>query len=147
MDSAWVLSAAMRTQTRSMRGSPVAVILGVVQPAVFLIVALKAGQNLPARDSTQLVIGVGLTALWGGTIWSAGGILTGDRGNGTLARTVTGLRSPSVVFLGKCLGATVRTTAIVAISTVTTVLMLAGVSDDHVPSEGVSAGGRPVREP
>jgi len=124
VDNAWVLLAAMRTQARSMRGSPAAVILGVVQPVVFLVVALKAGQHLSARASTQLVIGVGLTALWGSTIWSAGGILTADRGNGALAATVTGVRSPSLVFLGKCLGATVRSTAVVAVSTVTTVLLL-----------------------
>jgi ABC-2 type transport system permease protein len=124
VDNAWVLLAAMRTQARSMRGSPVAVILGVVQPVVFLVVALTAGQHLSARANAQLVIGVGRTALWGSTIWSAGGILTADRVNGALARTVTGFRSPSVVFLGKCLGATVRNTAIVTVSTVTTVLVL-----------------------
>jgi ABC-2 type transport system permease protein len=107
-----------------MRGSPVSVILGVVQPVVFLVVALKAGQHLSARASTQLVIGVGLTALWGSTIWSAGWILTGDRSNGTLAATVTGVHSPSLVFLGKCLGATARSTAVVAASTITTVLVL-----------------------
>jgi ABC-2 type transport system permease protein len=117
-DNTWVMLAAMGTQTRSMRGSPIAVILGVVQPVVFLIVATAAGEALPARASTQLVIGVGLTALWGSTIWSAGGILRGERASGTLARAVTGYRSPSVVFLGKCLGATVRITAFVTISTI-----------------------------
>jgi ABC-2 type transport system permease protein len=124
LDNAWVLLAAMRTQIRTMRGSPAAVILGVVQPVVFLVVALKAGQQLPARASTQLVIGVGVTALWGSTIWSAGGILTGDRANGTLARAVTGVRSSSLVFLGKCLGATARSTAVVTASTIMTVLLL-----------------------
>jgi len=124
VDNAWVLLAAMRTQSRSMRGSPIAVILGVVQPVVFLVVALKAGQHLSARASTQVVIGVGLTALWGSTIWSAGGILTADRGSGALAATVTGVRSPTLVFLGKCLGATARSTAVIAVSTVTAVLVL-----------------------
>jgi ABC-2 type transport system permease protein len=124
VDNAWVLLAAMRTQSRSMRGSPIAVILGVVQPVVFLVVALKAGQHLSAHATTQVVIGVGLTALWGSTIWSAGGILGGDRDTGALAATVTGVRSPSLVFLGKCLGATVRSTVVIAVSTVTTVLVL-----------------------
>jgi ABC-2 type transport system permease protein len=41
-----------------------------------------------------------------------------------LAATVTGVRSPSLVFLGKCLGATARNTAVIAVSTVSTVLVL-----------------------
>jgi len=131
--SAWVLFAAMRAQTRAMRGSPVAIILGIVQPVVFLVVALKGGQHLSTRASTQLAVGVGLTALWGSTIWSAGGILTADRANGALARTVTGFRSPSLVFLGKCLGATARSAAIVAASTIATVLVLGVPIDVRQP--------------
>jgi ABC-2 type transport system permease protein len=118
MDNAWVMLAAMGTQARSMRGSPVAAVLGIVQPAVFLIVAVRAGQALSAPAATRVVIGVGLTALWASTIWSAGGILAADRASGTLARTVTGLRSPSIVFLGRCLGATVRIATFVAVSTI-----------------------------
>ena len=71
MDTAWVVLAAASMQIRSRRGSPIAVILGVVQPVVFLVVALRAGHELSARASTQVGIGVGLTALWSSTIWSA----------------------------------------------------------------------------
>jgi ABC-2 type transport system permease protein len=121
--NAWVALGAMRAQNRAMRRSPFAVILGVVQPVVFLAVSSTASTVSP-EQSARLVIGVGLTALWGSTIWSAGSILRDDRAQGTLARSLTGLRSPSVVFLGKCLGATIRVTVIITVSTTVTAALL-----------------------
>jgi ABC-2 type transport system permease protein len=122
--NAEVVLAAMRVQALEMRGSPFVTILGIVQPAIYLAIVMSAPGRLPLRTSTQLVIGVGLTALWSATVWSAGGILRGDKIRGTLARTVSGIPSPSVVFLGKCLGATLRIAVIIAASTVAAVLLL-----------------------
>lgn len=120
----WVILASMRLQSRTMRGSPFAVILGVIQPVVFLVISTSAAGVPDPATSTQLVIGVGLTALWGSTIWSAGGILRRDQARGTFGRALLSIRSPFVVFLGECLGATVRTTTFIAPSTVGTALLL-----------------------
>src|SRR5690348_7355157 len=95
----------MRTQMRAMRGSPAAVILGVVQPVVFLVITARATPVLPVEQGMRLVVGVTLTALWASTIWSAGTILRVDLHQGSLALCVVGVRPPFVVFLGKCAGA------------------------------------------
>lgn len=124
MADIWAAVLAMRTQSRAMRGSPLGLILGVVQPVVFLLITAGTQRASTVQRSTELVIGVGLTALWGSTIWSAGGILRSDRFQGTLARSLTTVRSVSAVFLGKCVAATARMAGAISVSTVAAAVVL-----------------------
>lgn len=105
-----------------MRGSPFTLVLGVVQPVVFLLVSAAGQPERTPASSTRLAVGVGLTAVWGATVWAAGGILRRDMAQGTLPANVTGVRPPELVYVGKCLAATLRSTllivATVAVATV-----------------------------
>jgi ABC-2 type transport system permease protein len=120
----WVALMAMRAQAREMRGNPIPLILGIVQPVVFLVIIVEAAPVPPAEQGTDLVVGVALTALWASTIWSAGAILRADVHRGSLALAVTGVRSPAVVFLGRCTGAILRVSAAIAASTAVTAVVL-----------------------
>jgi|GEM_PF-7047273 len=124
--AAWVVLSAMRTQARAMRGSQLAILLGAVQPMVLLVVlagAAPAGGRTPLAAG-HLVAGVGMTALWGSTIWTAGGILRGERVQGTLPALVTGVRSAYLVLFGKSLAATIRLTGIIGATIVVAALVL-----------------------
>lgn len=120
----WVVGAAMRTQYRAMRGNPFNVVLGVVQPVVLLIVTAATYRAPTETEATRLTIGVALTALWGSTVWAAGGILQRERGEGTLLPSVTGVRSPYLVLLGKSFAATLRSSVFIAVSVVATAVLL-----------------------
>jgi ABC-2 type transport system permease protein len=116
-----------------MRGSPVALILGIVQPVVFLVIAAEAAPVRSAQRGSELVVGVALTALWGSTIWTAGAVLRGDLQQGTLARWSIAVCPPAVVFLGKCVGAVARSTVAVAFSTALTAAALRLPMQAHRP--------------
>lgn len=115
---------AMKIQMRSVRGSPAAVIIGVVQPVVFITVATRVQSVRADGVNTGLVIGIGLLAVWGSTVWTAGAILRWEAIGGTLAANVTGVWSPSLVLFGKSLGATVRNTATVVVSAAASAVLL-----------------------
>jgi ABC-2 type transport system permease protein len=133
------VAVAMRTQHRAMRGNPFSVVLGVVQPVVLLTV-LAAGYRSPNEaEATRLVAGVGLTALWGSTVWAAGGVLRRERFEGTLLPSVTGVRSPYLLLLGKALAATLRSSALIAASVVVAALLL-GLPIRPVPSPWLPLG-------
>lgn len=124
MTNVWVWLLAVRTQFRAMRGSPVALILGIVQPVVFLVIVAESAPALPVEQGTTLVVGVVLTALWASTIWSAGGILRADLQRGNLALIAVGVRSPAIVLLGRCAGAILRIAPVITGSTIVTALAL-----------------------
>jgi len=111
---AWVVWAAMRSQRRAMRGNPFNILLGVAQPVVFLTVTAAAYRDPTADELSRLAIGVALTALWGSTIWAAGGILRREHGEGTLAAMITGVRSPYLMLFGKSLAATTISSLFIA---------------------------------
>jgi ABC-2 type transport system permease protein len=115
---------AMKIQMRAGRGSPAALIIGVVQPAVLMTVSIRVRTVTSAETSIRLVIGIGLLAVWGATVWTAGAILRREAIGGTLAANVTGAWSPALVLFGKSLGATVRNVVIVVGSTVGCALVL-----------------------
>jgi ABC-2 type transport system permease protein len=122
--SAWVVAAAMRTQHRALRGNPFNLVLGVVQPVVLLVVTAGTYQSPTAAEATRLVVGVALTALWGSTVWAAGGILQRERNEGTLAASVAGVHSPYLLLLGKSLAATLRSSIFIAVSVVVATILL-----------------------
>ena len=112
--TAEVVGTSIRAQWADMRTSPLAYLLGVVQPLVFLLVTLAPQTDPPAAEGTRAAFGVLLTAFWGSTVWSAAGILRRERTQGTLARTLAGVRDPRLVILGKSFGS-----SLVAVSLVT----------------------------
>lgn len=121
----WVLWDCSRMQARELAGHPLALIIGVVQPAVFLLVTMGFDSSkLGPAQATRLAVAVVLTSLWASTVWMAGGILHRELELGTLAANVASVHPGFLVLLGKSLGATVRTVAgILAAAGVTVVLI------------------------
>lgn len=119
----WVVWTSLRTEQRHMRGSPLVLIGGAIQPVVFLLITARAAAPGPNRV-TWLVSAVVLTSLWSSTVWLAGGVLRRERTFGTLARCVTSVHSARLVLFGKCLGATAFCMAAILASVTVTVLAL-----------------------
>ncbi|HEX6969474.1 MAG TPA: ABC transporter permease [Micromonosporaceae bacterium] len=134
----WVLWECGRMQVREMSGHSLGLIIGVVQPAVFLMVTLGANPDLSPAQATRLVVAVVLTSLWASIVWMAGGILQRELELGTLAANVASPHPGFLVLLGKCLGATVRTIgAILLATTATLVVMGASIRLDRPVLLGV----------
>jgi hypothetical protein len=113
--SAWL-------QITGMRGSPFPILLGVVQPAAYLVITMH-GHALTPETATTDMLGTAMMTLWGSTVWSAGGILRRERAQGTLPQLIRGWCDARVVLFGKCLGAVAVSGS--AISITTTAMMLA----------------------
>ncbi|HEX8346509.1 MAG TPA: ABC transporter permease [Actinoplanes sp.] len=114
---------AARTEQRTMRGNPLLLVNAGFLPVVLLIITVETKR--PSADrATDIVIAVMLTALWGSTIWTSGGVLRRERTYGTLARCVCGVESPTLVLFGKSLGATLYGVGTILASTVVAVLVL-----------------------
>jgi len=93
-------------------------VTGVVNPLMFtVILVLPRRATLTGADVTAQFTGIVLASLWAASMWSAMGILRRERQDGTLAATVTGVRDPLVVLLGKMSGAIVFDAALIAVST------------------------------
>jgi ABC-2 type transport system permease protein len=122
--AAEVVGTSMRAQWADMRTSPLAYLLGVVQPLVFLLVTLTPQTDPPAAEGTRAAFGVLLTAFWGSTVWSAAGILRRERMQGTLARTLTSVRDPRLVVLGKSFGSSLVAIALVTATVAGTLALL-----------------------
>ncbi|RDG39803.1 ABC transporter permease [Streptomyces corynorhini] len=120
-----VLYESARVQAVLTRGSPAVVVLAGVQPAALLLLALPHGA--PRSDaSTRVLISVLVTCLWGGLVWMAGGIIRRDIVQGTMSRSVVGVRDPRLVLIGKCAGAVTFTCCVLAVVG-TAVSLLLGV--------------------
>jgi ABC-2 type transport system permease protein len=100
-----VVRISARTQWEDTRTSPFLILLSIVQPAVFLLIALAPQGDPTPAEVTRVAFGVLLTSFWGSTIWAAAGILRRDRSQGTLARALTGVHDPLIVILGKSVSA------------------------------------------
>jgi ABC-2 type transport system permease protein len=99
-----------RHQLATMRvGWRVAVIVGAIQPVVFLLITLGP-QGTPAA-ATRTATGVLLTAFWGATVWGGAAILRRERAEGTLGALLTGVRDARLVLVGKAFGASLGSTA------------------------------------
>jgi ABC-2 type transport system permease protein len=120
----WVACTSMRVQSRALRGSPFVVLLGAVQPIVLLLITIGSAANRETGATARVMVGVMLTALWGATIWTSGNVLRVERWQGTLGALVTGVRPPWLILLGKSLGATAHTVAVILASGVATVAVL-----------------------
>jgi ABC-2 type transport system permease protein len=110
--TAEVVWASARLQLRSQR-HPTFLVLGLVQPAAFLLVATFASRGGSRVDLAAAALGAGLIALWGATIWSAGSILRAERRQGTLPALVSRPAGLGPVLLGKSLGTTLRSALVI----------------------------------
>ncbi|MFI6481436.1 ABC transporter permease [Nonomuraea sp. NPDC050663] len=117
-----IFFAAMRHQMALMRASwQFLVLLGVLQPVVYLLIVLS---KVPA---TETVTAVMLMSFWGSTVWSGAGILRREKMEGTLAPTMLGVRDPRLVLLGKTTGASLLILAVISV-TVAAFVLLSGRS-------------------
>jgi ABC-2 type transport system permease protein len=103
---AWVIWIALRIEQRAMLSRPMVYVVAIIQPVTLLFIVAGTRQLSPER-ATTITSAVFLTAMWGTTVYTAGGVLRRERTQGTLARNVTSLYSPSLVVFGKSLGATI----------------------------------------
>jgi ABC-2 type transport system permease protein len=119
-----VLLASASNQLRQ-QWNPAIAVVGIVQPAVFLLVLLFARGGADTIDVAEAALGVGLLALWGVTVWQAGGVLRHEKRMGTLSQILVRPSRFAAVLVGKCLGATVRAVLFIA-PTVAVIALLAG---------------------
>lgn len=122
--SAWVVWDCALMQSREMARNPLALVIGVVQPAVLILIVLGQQPDIDAGASMRLLTAVVLTALWNGTVWVAAGILQRELELGTLAANVTSVHPGFLVLLGKSLGATTRTVTAIVLTSAATVLLI-----------------------
>lgn len=113
--TAIVVVAAAKVQIRA-DWHPANVILGVVQPASFLIITALASRGTGRVDLDAAALGSGLIALWGATVWASGFILAAERWQGTLAQILPRPVGLAPVLLGKTLGATLRSALFIVVT-------------------------------
>lgn len=99
-------------------------VLGIIQPAVLLIVTVGTARHLAPGGASRLAIGVLLTASWSFTVWTGAGILQQDRRDGTLAGCVIAVRDFRLVVAGKSLGVSALSSLVVATTVATTLALM-----------------------
>jgi len=109
-------------QIEEMRGNHLGLVIGVIQPCVFLLVTLGSIGDRVEAEGTRWATAVVLTSLWAATVWIAGSILRIEKLMGTLARSITSVQPGFLVLLGKSLGATARSLVIIVGATGVTLL-------------------------
>lgn len=107
-----ILLAAARMQILLVRSHPLIPIVTVVQPVVFFVVV--TARQPAAANHADVFFAVLLTSLWGGTLWTAGGILRRDTADGTLGRNLISASDPRLVVIGKCLGSSMLVLVLLA---------------------------------
>jgi len=118
----WMVWTAAVTQARMQGLNAGMIVLGVLQPAVFLAITLRTADRADAATVDRIVVAVVLTVLWNTTVWVAGGILRGEVRAGTLAANVTGAHHGYLILFGKCLGALAHASVVILASTAATLL-------------------------
>ena len=103
---------------------PTNLVLGIVQPASFLLIATLAGRARGGIDVDDAALGSALVAIWGATVWSSGAILRGERWQGTLAQILARPAGLGPVLLGKTLGTTLRSAVFIAATVLVTAVAL-----------------------
>lgn len=101
------------------------VILGVVQPASFLVITALASKGTGRVSLDDAALGSALVALWGATVWASGFILAAERWQGTLSQLLPRPVGLGTVLFGKTLGATLRSALFISV-TVSVVAALLG---------------------
>jgi ABC-2 type transport system permease protein len=118
--TAAVLNALWRSAVMQLRltfTTPVAVVVGIVQPVAFIGIATLGRTAASAGTTGQVVVGGALLSLWSSVLWSAGSILRRERYAGTLAAVLARPTPFWVVLCGKTVGATAASGSMVLFST------------------------------
>lgn len=103
---------------------PMNIIQGIVQPSSFLLIAVLAGRRMGGIDVSAAALGAALIAIWTATIWSSGSILRAERWQGTLSQIMSRPTGLGTVLIGKTAGATLRSTAFIAVTISVTAIAL-----------------------
>ncbi|GAA1029414.1 hypothetical protein GCM10009557_17800 [Virgisporangium ochraceum] len=119
-----VMLAAATMQVRQQGLNPGLIVLGMIQPAVLLVVTLRVASPSGPAGADRIVVAVILMVLWNTTIWMAGGILRSDLMQGTLTASLTGAYPAYLILFGKCLGALAHAAVVVAASAAATLLLI-----------------------
>lgn len=122
MISVFVASARLHFATQ--KTSSTAILLGVAQPMI-LAAVLLAGGAANSGHSVSMLVGVGLTSLWGLTVWSGGNILRSEIWSGTLGRLIVAPTDIRLVVLGKAAGSATMSTVLV-LTSIVVVAVIAG---------------------
>ncbi len=113
ISAAW---SALLMQARETLATPAALVVAAIQPFVFIAVASLGNQHLSAARSTQILLGGMMLSMWSSTLWSAGSILRRDLAAGTLAAILARPTPLMVVMVGKTLGASLTSAALIVAS-------------------------------
>jgi ABC-2 type transport system permease protein len=116
----WAARCAAVIQVREMVAAPMTIVVTVIQPAVFLVLAVRIRSNPDAAFVDHAVTGSAMTALWSTTLWSAGGILRRERLNGTLVTVLARPAPLAAVLLGRTLAVGVAGIGFISASTAVT---------------------------
>jgi ABC-2 type transport system permease protein len=100
-------------------------VLGIVQPALLLLVTLSLPEQVTPAYASRVTTGVLLMSLWSFTVWTGAGILQRERGEGTLAPCLISVRDFRLVLVGKSLGASAASGLMIVV-TMTVVLTTVG---------------------
>lgn len=100
------------------------VILGVVQPASFLIITALASEGTGRVSIDDAALGSALVALWGATVWASGFILAAERWQGTLSQLLPRPVGLGTVLWGKTLGSTLRSALFIGVTVSVTAALL-----------------------
>lgn len=119
-----VFFASVVVQLRTQR-SLVLIIIGIVQPAIFLAITLLARRTGSQVQAGALALGISLVGLWGATIWQTGFVLQNERVEGTLARVLSHPASFGAVLGGKAAASTIRSVLFV-VPTIAITMLIAG---------------------
>jgi len=103
-EPAAVLLTSARVQLATQWAHPMSIMLGIVQPAVMLLIAGSAARS-GGTDLGRFAVASGLSTLWGASIWTAGGILRREIEYGTLPRLVCSPWSTRLLLTAKSLAA------------------------------------------
>jgi ABC-2 type transport system permease protein len=103
----------------------IGIVLGVVQPAVLLLITLSAPAHVTTGYATRVALGVMTISFWSFTVWSSAGILQQDRADGTLSACMVGVRDMRLVLVGKTLG-TSLVSGLLILTTIIAILLAFG---------------------
>ncbi len=118
----------MLLQLKTVRENHSNLIVGITQPASFLVIVALAGRGTGRVDVGQAALGVALLSLWGATVWSSGAVLRAERWQGTLAPLLARPAGLGPILVGKGLGITLSSAALIG----TTVAMTAAALGDPI---------------
>ncbi|MEY9944765.1 ABC transporter permease [Kitasatospora sp. GAS1066B] len=135
MSAAVTMLGAARFHIKDVRANPAVIVLGIVQPTVFLSLLLAAGPGSTPGGVPALTVGTALISLWSSLVWSSGMLLHREIRMGTMSQLLVRPADLRVVVAGKAVGTAVI--ALVAVGLVCAVVPAAFGSPVEVARPGL----------